>query len=172
MLMSQSSDIRDESTSRDSGYASHDSPSPARDSSPPTGPQREAITDSKFQERSNTINGPHMFYVEKSQHFNQSDFGILFPWITRRFAKAEEPERILELNTRAVVEVMRQSGIGVAGGDDAAVLSTEDGRIRRWVAIPCERESEMEEVVVPQGNVKTSLESQPEMREDEAVTAL
>ncbi|EMC98808.1 hypothetical protein BAUCODRAFT_84630, partial [Baudoinia panamericana UAMH 10762] len=57
--------------------------------------------------------GPHMFYVGMSQHFNQSDFGILFPWIALRLTKAEEPERILELNTRAMVQVIREGGIEV-----------------------------------------------------------
>ena len=109
--------IKDESPSPDSGYASQASQSPSRSPA-----------------RSSNVSRPHMFYVEKSQHFNQSDFGILFPWVTKRFAKAEEPERILELNTRAMVQVMRKSGIEVAGKDDGEILDPDAG-IRRWNAV-------------------------------------
>ena len=83
-----------------------------------------------------------MFYVQKSQHFNHSDFGILFPWIARRFTKAEEPERILDLNVRAMVQVVREAGIQVAGEDDKEILDPEAG-VRRWVAIPVEDEQKV-----------------------------
>lgn len=85
--------------------------------------------------------GPHLFYVEMSQHFNQSDFGILFPWIAFRFTKAEEPERILELNTRAMVQVIREAGIEVAGSADLEIL-TKDGEIRRWISVPVSGDEE------------------------------
>ncbi|EGP92652.1 uncharacterized protein MYCGRDRAFT_65177 [Zymoseptoria tritici IPO323] len=85
--------------------------------------------------------GPHMFVVQKSQHFNQSDFGLLFPWIAKRVTKAEEPERILELNVRAMVQVLRSSGIEVAGADDPEVLD-KDGEIRRWTHVPIENEDD------------------------------
>ena len=75
-----------------------------------------------------------MFYVQKSQHFNHSDFGILFPWLAKRFTKAEEPERILELNTRAMVQVVREAGIEVAGEEDKEILDPQSG-IRRWVPV-------------------------------------
>jgi platelet-activating factor acetylhydrolase len=83
-----------------------------------------------------------MFYVQKSQHFNHSDFGILFPWIAKRFTKAEEPERILELNIRAMVQVVREAGIEVAGEDDKEILEPQSG-IRRWVSVPVEDEVEI-----------------------------
>ncbi len=76
-----------------------------------------------------------MFYVETSQHFNQSDFGILFPWIAYRVSKAQDPATILELNTRAMVQVLREAGIEVAGDDDAEILN-KDGSVPRWVSIP------------------------------------
>lgn len=78
-----------------------------------------------------------MFYVQRSQHFNQSDFGILFPWLARRMTKAEEPERILELNNRAMVQVIREAGIEIAGEDDKEILGRQSG-IRRWMSIPVE----------------------------------
>lgn len=134
--------LRDPSPGEDSGYASQGSRSPARSltryasrgsghssspldtASPKTSPDRQ-IAKSE---------GPHMFYVQRSQHFNQSDFGILFPWLARRFAKAEEPERILELNTRAIVQVLREAGIEVAGEDDKEILESESC-VRRWMPI-------------------------------------
>lgn len=76
-----------------------------------------------------------MFFPARSQHFNQSDYGILFPWIAKRFTKAEEPERILELNVRAMVQVIRESGIEVAGEDDKEILDKEAG-LRRWIYAP------------------------------------
>lgn len=75
-----------------------------------------------------------MFFVQRSQHFNQSDFGILFPFLARRFTKAEEPERILELNTRAMVQTMREAGIEVAGDNDPEILK-EESNIRSWMPI-------------------------------------
>lgn len=75
--------------------------------------------------------GPHMFFVGMTQHFNQSDYGILFPYITQKTTKAEEPERCLELNVRAMVQVIRESGIQVGGPDDREILDTEAG-VRKW----------------------------------------
>ena len=63
-----------------------------------------------------TYNGPEpgLFYPVASQHFSQSDFGILFPWLTERFMHAAEPERVLKLNMRAVLQMMRNCGHDVA----------------------------------------------------------
>lgn len=79
--------------------------------------------------------GPHMFYPLKSQHFNQSDFGVLFPWITKRFAKAEEPEYIIDLNVRAMVQVMREADIEIGGEMDTEILDATK-KVRNWVHIP------------------------------------
>ena len=71
--------------------------------------------------------GPHIFYPVKTAHVSQSDFGILFPWATKKFMKAEEPERTLTLNVLAILELMRQSGKDVASLSDVdrnAVLET------------------------------------------------
>ena len=141
--------LRDQSPSQDSGYASHDSRSPARSltrhasrgsgrSNPsPASTSQKLSPDRRGQKSS----GPHMFYVQKSQHFNHSDFGILFPWIAKRFTKAEEPERILELNTRAMVQVVREAGIEVAGEDDGEILEPRGG-VRRWVCVLVEDEDD------------------------------
>ncbi|RYP22094.1 hypothetical protein DL765_001853 [Monosporascus sp. GIB2] len=57
---------------------------------------------------------PRFFYVRKAAHLNQSDFGVLFPLLTRRVFGSEEPERALRLNLRAVLQVLRENGVPVA----------------------------------------------------------
>ncbi|KAI1178406.1 phospholipase A2 [Nemania sp. FL0916] len=63
---------------------------------------------------------PHYFYVQRSAHLNQSDFGVLFPWLTRKVCGSEEPWRALRLNLRAILQVLRINRIAVAGtrGED------------------------------------------------------
>ena len=56
----------------------------------------------------------HFFYLSSSAHLSQSDFGILFPWVLRRFLKVEEPERIAKLNVRAILQSLRENGHVVA----------------------------------------------------------
>ncbi|CAF9941676.1 MAG: hypothetical protein ALECFALPRED_009260 [Alectoria fallacina] len=105
---------------------------------------------------------PHIFYPISSAHLSQSDFGPLFPWATRKIFKAEDPERTMRLNVRAILESLRRSGIRVAetsaldmdfkGPDtpdleqpkgkqtfplaqDHNILAT-DRSIKGWIAIP------------------------------------
>ncbi|MCJ1287650.1 hypothetical protein MMC26_007002 [Xylographa opegraphella] len=73
---------------------------------------------------------PHIFYPFKTAHVSQSDFGILFPWATKKFMKAEEPERTLKLNVLAILELMRQNGKDIASLSEAdrhAVLEQVQG---------------------------------------------
>ncbi|KAM0343081.1 hypothetical protein ACHAPU_008982 [Fusarium lateritium] len=56
---------------------------------------------------------PNFFYVINSAHLNQSDFGILFPWLTQKIFKAEQPERALRLNLRAQLQMLRENGVPV-----------------------------------------------------------
>lgn len=143
--------LRDESPSRDSGYASEGSRSPlpslmrkrSRASGLTTPSQKSAVSSNALSPQSTGTRslGPHMFYVQRSQHFNQSDFGILFPWIAKRVTKAEEPDRILALNNRAMVQVIRESSIEIAGEDDKEILAKES-EIRRWVHVLVEDEDE------------------------------
>ncbi|KAH8879646.1 phospholipase A2 [Thozetella sp. PMI_491] len=57
---------------------------------------------------------PNFFYVENSAHLNQSDFGILFPWLTKKVFGAEQPERALRLNLRAQLQFLRANNVPVA----------------------------------------------------------
>ncbi|KAK4986688.1 hypothetical protein LTR50_005133 [Elasticomyces elasticus] len=93
----------------------------------------------------------NVFYPAQSQHFSQSDFGVLFPYLTKKFLKAEEPERVLRLNMRAALQTMRNAGIEVAptsnvdmesendkqspDGQDPTILSKEENAVRNWIAI-------------------------------------
>ncbi|KYK61678.1 phospholipase A2 [Drechmeria coniospora] len=57
---------------------------------------------------------PNFFYVVHSAHLSQSDFGILFPWLTSKVFGAENPERVLRLNLRAQLQLFRVNGFPVA----------------------------------------------------------
>jgi len=105
-----------------------------------------------------------LFYPLNSAHLSQSDFAILFPHITKYLAKAQDPERTLRLNVRAVLETLRRAGVAVAdtsaadleAGDEAEadrgatdgaaaggarrtgdwrILSTQGDAVRGWVAL-------------------------------------
>ena len=109
---------------------------------------------------------PHIFYPIASAHLSQSDFGPLFPWLTKKVFKAEDPERTVQLNVRAILESLRRSGIKVAHtsaadmeinaldisaakeleekqvlplSQDHKILAT-DGSVKGWVAVPLEEQ--------------------------------
>lgn len=63
--------------------------------------------------------GPKFFYPVSSAHLSQSDFGILFPWFFNKTLKVNEPERILKLNVRAILQTLRNNGIEVADTGEA-----------------------------------------------------
>ena len=110
----------------------------------------------------NSALAPHIFYPIASAHLSQSDFGPLFSWATRKIFKADDPERTLRLNVRAILESLRRSDVQVAdtsaldmessnsdtpGSEqpegkqafhsvqDHKILAT-DGSIKGWIAIP------------------------------------
>jgi len=56
---------------------------------------------------------PHFYYVQNSAHLNQSDFGLLFPMLTKKIFGAVEPERTIRLNLRAMLQVLRNNNIPV-----------------------------------------------------------
>ncbi|KAF2718661.1 hypothetical protein K431DRAFT_287396 [Polychaeton citri CBS 116435] len=119
---------RDESPN-DSGYASEASVTPQRSQSP----------------NKQLAQGPHFFYTMRSKHLNQSDFGILFPWLTKWSMGAEEPERVLELNVRAMAQTMRNAGIPMGSQDDPEILDTGSS-IRRWTPVQLDLSPELRDV--------------------------
>jgi platelet-activating factor acetylhydrolase len=58
--------------------------------------------------------GPSFYYVRDSAHLNQSDFGVLFPWLCRKVFGSQQPERALRLNLRALLQIMRTNDYPVA----------------------------------------------------------
>ena len=61
----------------------------------------------------NGISEPNFFYATSSAHLSQSDFGVLFPWVTKKVFSAEEPERVMKLNVRAILQVLRNQGVEI-----------------------------------------------------------
>lgn len=161
--------LRAASPAGDSGYASQGSQS--RPSSLARSGAHSSVesTSSVREERGRTATpstGPHMFYAGMSQHFSQSDFGVLFPWIAKKVSKAEEPERILELNSRAMAQLMRISGVEIGGDDDSEILD-EKARVRRWIPITVEDDGPAEAALrtVDRKLSITSTKSRPEGKE-------
>jgi platelet-activating factor acetylhydrolase len=73
---------------------------------------------------------PYMFYVAASAHHSQSDFGIMFPLLSNRMYKAKEPHRILELNARAMLQILRINGMGVSEPTEAE-MEMEGAGVKR-----------------------------------------
>lgn len=108
--------------------------------------------------------GPHIFYPTSSAHLSQSDFGVLFPWLTTRVMGAKEPERVLTLNTRAMLQVLRNAGVEVANTSkkdmdledveglekglpqDEKILSNAKDTVRGWVSLSTKIETRNGEV--------------------------
>ncbi len=79
-------------------------------------PTAEVVSPTAY-ENPNTgikLSEPNFFWVKNSAHLNQSDFGILFPWLTKKVFGAEQPERALRLNLRAQLQFLRANSIPVA----------------------------------------------------------
>lgn len=106
-------------------------------------PSQDSLSHTK---NNSNITGPNFFYADSSAHLSQSDFGMLFPWVVKKVFAAEEPERIMRLNVRAILQVMRNSGITVsetsradmemegekeATKDDTLIFG-QDAQVRGW----------------------------------------
>ncbi|KAF5027410.1 hypothetical protein F66182_487 [Fusarium sp. NRRL 66182] len=78
-------------------------------------PAAKVVTPQLFERPSGIkMSEPNLFYVMSSAHLNQSDFGILFPWVTKKIFDAEQPERALRLNLRAQLQMLRDNNVPVA----------------------------------------------------------
>ncbi|KAK0739595.1 platelet-activating factor acetylhydrolase [Apiosordaria backusii] len=80
---------------------------------------------------------PYLFYVEKSAHLSQSDFAVLFPWLTKKAFGSETPDKVLSLNTRAVVQFLRVNQVEVGEskveGERGDVLGQGVGtEVEKW----------------------------------------
>ncbi|CAO2658065.1 Nn.00g073250.m01.CDS01 [Neocucurbitaria sp. VM-36] len=124
--------------------------------------------------------GPYVFYPVSSAHLSQSDFGVLFPWVTTKVFGAKEPERVLKLNTRAILQMLRESGIRVANtsaqdievdemeaknkglAQDLSILSRSKESVRGWVNLSADMEDGLDrtgvDTVEGKSLVGTSME--------------
>lgn len=139
--------------------------------------KRTVSEDPKLDIPSNAYHpAPYIFYPVSSAHLGQSDFGILFPWLTKKALKAQDPARTLRLNTRAILEVMRRNGIEVADtsatdmeetashsphtvgqtGQDTKILK-RDGNVKGWVGLDLARNENTGEAA----NEQTSENAEP-----------
>lgn len=72
------------------------------------------LEESDWNSRStNTTIVPHLYHIPRSAHLSQSDFGLLFPNITKLAMKAIDPEKTIEMNVRAILAVMRNQDLPV-----------------------------------------------------------
>ena len=93
---------------------------------------------------------PRLFYAPKTAHLSQSDFGCLFPWVTRYLMKAEEPERTISLNVRAILQLLRERGLQVGsvqaaphvggemegeGSDDDCEILSSNATVEGWIPL-------------------------------------
>lgn len=92
-------------------------------------------TANSFDYAAKGISQPNLYYATASAHLSQSDFGLLFPYVTKRFLAVQEPERVMRLNVRAVMQLLRSNGVPVAatsaadmeiGGDEHESVTTDD----------------------------------------------
>ncbi|KUJ17419.1 uncharacterized protein LY89DRAFT_584509 [Mollisia scopiformis] len=72
---------------------------------------------------------PNFFYAISSAHLSQSDFGLLFPRLTKHVFGSQEPERVMKLNVRAVLQLVRSNGIPISStsAQDMEMLDGKEG---------------------------------------------
>jgi platelet-activating factor acetylhydrolase len=93
---------------------------------------------------------PYFFYPSTAAHLSQSDFGILFPWLTSTVLKTNEPERLLKLNVRAMLQVIRNNGFEIAG-TGKKVMEEEDVELEETVD---SQSNEDWRILAPDGDVR------------------
>src|ERR1700736_5554435 len=73
-----------------------------------------------------------LYYYQGSAHISQSDFHLLFPYVTRRFFHSKaDAFKIMELNVRAGIEFLRSVGVGVKAEKDVIFEEIIEG----WVEL-------------------------------------
>lgn len=96
------------------------------------------------------VPGPRIFYPMSSAHLSQSDFGILFPWLTKKALKVDDPERTMRLNVRAFLQLLRENGWQISG---TSRLDREDPTVDE---VPTEKSQSDHDwkIFGPSGSVK------------------
>lgn len=75
-------------------------------------PSKEVITDDMYVRNGERIKPAEFYLVNKSAHLNQSDFGVLFPFLTKKVG-VTEPDRVVRLNVRAMLQHLRENGVPI-----------------------------------------------------------
>lgn len=78
---------------------------------------------------------PLLFLIPNTAHLSQSDFGVLFPRMTRYLMNAESPIETIRLNVRAMLAIMRNAGLPVEGHKEDgidAVSRQKRATTERW----------------------------------------
>jgi len=110
---------------------------------------------------------PKYFYPPSSAHLSQSDFGVLFPFVIRRVLKVEEPERIVKLNVRAILQSLRDNGHIVA---DTSKLDMEEEDEQQASRFPNLSGRQDWRILDPQGGIRGWVPVSPALQlEDETV---
>ena len=109
-------------------------PSPSSLSSKEQSPSSSTTSISTLATSKTELVAPKLFTIPQSAHLSQSDFGLLFPTLTRYLMKAIDPEGTIILNVRAITAVMRNAGLEVRRID--APKTEAKGWFGRWRATP------------------------------------
>ena len=73
-----------------------------------------------------------LFHIPNTAHLSQSDFGPLFPTLTRVLMKAVDAQGAMKLNVRGVLQGMRNAGLtGIEDVDGAKIIDNEGEEGRR-----------------------------------------
>ncbi|KAI0897729.1 PAF acetylhydrolase [Annulohypoxylon nitens] len=143
-------------------------------------PSHPSVAASSFYASGVKLPEPHFFFVERSAHLSQSDFGVLFPWLMFKIYKSEEPERALRLNRRALLQVLRVNEVSVArtwvgdlvdGVEEGKKVGEGEGKGGAGVSESTEAEAEGNDVVVDAKDVKVEKDKGPEdgIHDDRAI---
>jgi platelet-activating factor acetylhydrolase len=114
---------------------------------------------------------PWFYYAEGAAHLSQSDFGMLFPWVVRRVFGTREGERVMRLNVRAGLELMRGRGVvvgetspgdmefdegegGKEGRGDEKIFGKEGIRGWHWLSTDLEEMGDVDEDEAMKGREK------------------
>jgi platelet-activating factor acetylhydrolase len=121
---------------------------------------------------------PNFYYATSSAHLSQSDFGVLFPWLIKRFLAVTEPERVMKLNVRSILQLLRNQNIqvsetsardmelaekkGVETRDDMLILGRKE-EVRGWNFISTDVEdlADVDDEVEAKGQVENSQVTEP-----------
>ncbi|CZR56579.1 probable platelet-activating factor acetylhydrolase 2 [Phialocephala subalpina] len=129
-------------------------------------------------EESKKWSEPNFFYAMSSAHLSQSDFGLLFPRLTRHVFGSQEPERVMKLNVRAVLQLLRSNGVPISNtsaadmelegksagetGDDTRIFGkNQEVRGWTWLSTGVNDMKDVDDEAEASGNVEDTKATEP-----------